>query len=149
MLLLYLCPVIFKFLLKEEVYEVFLLLHAAVFIMNSDILIESYLSDADKFMTEFVSKSANIFGKHFVVYNVHSAMHLAGDVARFGKFKNFWAYQFEDFLGKVKKQVQSSNRPLQQIIRRLVEKEQAEDDSGQTTSKEELCGLFNEHCNGS
>jgi len=147
LLLLYLCPVILKFLLREEVYKLYLLLYVAILIMNSDVLIEDHLSDANRFLIGFVKESANIFGREFVVYNVHSALHLASDVARFGKLKNFWAYPFEDCLGGLKKLVQSSSRPLQQVIRRLIEKDQAEKTAGES-SQEDIVDLLYEHCNG-
>lgn len=56
-----------------------------------------------------------------VSYNVHSLIHLADDVDKFGALDSFSAFKFENYLQKVKKMVKSSALPLPQIIRRVYE----------------------------
>lgn len=81
------------------------------------------MADASNFIDMFVKYSANIFGKGFVVYNVHMLLHLISDVKRFGNVMNFSAYPFENKLGELKRLVKTSSKPLQQICRRLCERE--------------------------
>ena len=53
LLLLYLGIVIFKLILKEELYQLFILLHSAVFIMSNEIFIEIYLAEAQTIIEHF------------------------------------------------------------------------------------------------
>ena len=123
LLLLYLGLVIFKKVLLKEVYDLYLLLYTAVYIMHSDTLIEQYLDLATNCMEMFVRYSVQIFGVQFVVYVVHSMMHIHKDVRMYGKLSNFAAYSFEDKLGKLKKLVRKSSKPIQQMCRRIEERE--------------------------
>ncbi|KAK3910048.1 Ferredoxin oxidoreductase 1 subunit ForD [Frankliniella fusca] len=122
----YLGLVIFSVVLKDEVYNVFLLLHSAVFIYSNDDLIRILLDSAKQFATQFVQYSAQLFGPQFIVYNEHSFLHLGDDVERYGKLSNFSAYPFESMLGRMKHLILSPSKPLQQIHRRLTEKASVE-----------------------
>jgi len=146
LLLLYLGIVIFKLILKEEVYQLFLLLHSAVFIMSNETFIELYLEEAQSFIEHFVKYSATVFGAKFVSYNVHSSLHLASDVKMLKKpLIKFSAYPFEDLGGQLKKLVRSSSKPLQQICRRLAEREKVGDKIDRDVKGR---GPMNEHTRG-
>ena len=58
LLLLYLDLVIFKLTLKEEIYDLYLLLHSAIFIMSSEVFIDYLLEDAQRFIELFVQYSS-------------------------------------------------------------------------------------------
>ena len=128
LILLYLGPVILKSVLnqtnmKDQVYKLYLLLHVSIFILSSDVLLQVYLKEARTFLELFVKYSSQVLSKKFVVYNVHSILHLVDDVEKFRNLMSFSAYPFEDKGGSLKKLVKSSSKPLQQIHRRLVERE--------------------------
>jgi len=52
---------------------------------------------------------------------VHSLSHLADDDAIHGALDKFSSFSFETYLGRIKKLVRSSNKPLAQIVRRISE----------------------------
>jgi len=52
---------------------------------------------------------------------VHSLSHLADDAAIHGALDKFSSFPFETYLGRIKKLVRSSNKPLAQIVRRISE----------------------------
>ena len=81
-----------------------------------------YYDDANNCLREFVEHSAKLYGKSFIIYNVHVLIHLV-DVRKFGSLDNFSAFDFESFLGKLKRNIKSGNKPLEQICRRLTEQD--------------------------
>lgn len=64
---------------------------------------------------------AVIYGQECLTYNMHSLIHLAQDVKRFGSLDNVCSFPFENFLSQLKKLVRKPNQPLQQVVRRLGE----------------------------
>ena len=74
---------------------------------------------AKSLLEVFVKKAAILFGKSFVCYNIHNLIHLEGDVTRFGPLHTFSAYPFENKLGQIKRLLRKSEKPLQQIVKRL------------------------------
>lgn len=61
---------VFKRYLHENVYKHFLLLHSALYILSSPVLVRSMLETANEFFRLFIRHSVNIYGQKFVVYNV-------------------------------------------------------------------------------
>lgn len=143
-LLLYIGPVVFRSILDTNIYKCFLLLHCSIFIMCNKKFIELFLDDAEIFLQHFVSYSAKIFGDKFVSYNIHSLLHLAHEVRHHGPVPSFSAYSFENKLGQIKKLVKSTNRPLQQICKRLLEHQNIEKSCGKSMAR----GLLQEHHRG-
>lgn len=76
---------------------------------------------AEGLLQQFVSEAGSLYGQGIYVYNVHSLLHLADDVRRFGPLDQFSAFGFENFLYKLKTLIKSKARALQQVIRRLHE----------------------------
>lgn len=67
-LLLYIGPIVFARVLKEEVYKCFLLLHAGIFILNSELLINLYLDEAEQYLSNYVPYSEEIFGPIYIYH---------------------------------------------------------------------------------
>lgn len=82
-----------------------------MYILYNDNLIDIHMADASNFIDMFIKYSVKIFGKGFVVYNVHMLLHLIYDVMRFGNVMNFSAYPFEDKLGGLKRLINTSKPP--------------------------------------
>jgi len=143
-LLLYIGPVVFRSILNTNVYKCFLLLHCSIFIMCNKKLIQLLLRDAEILLQYFVSYSATIFGDKFISYNIHSLLHLAREVQHQGPLSSFSAYPFENKLGKIKKLVMSTNRPLQQICKRLSEHQKIRKSYGKSVVR----GLLQEYNGG-
>lgn len=83
---LYDAIVVFKDNLQKNVYHHFLMLHGALTILSSPILVQSEIMChyADDLLRAFINHSIVIYGKMFVVYNVHALAHLAQECLSYG-----------------------------------------------------------------
>lgn len=117
-LLLYDGVVAFKDKLDVEVYKLFLLLHCAIYILASPYLLPLFIDEAELFLKHFVQFSAQMFGEHFAVYNVHSLLHLGQECREHGTLESFSAFPFENFLKTIKQMLRSGYLPLEQIAKR-------------------------------
>lgn len=118
--IIYLSPVVMYNNLDSKRYNHLLLLHTAVTILCSKTLIASYLHVAKQAIIKFVQQSAKIY-PYFVVYNVHSLLHICKDVEMYGPLENFSCFPYENYLGKIKRLVRGTRLPLQQIANRITE----------------------------
>lgn len=119
--LLYCGMVVLANTVNTVIYKHFLLLQTAIFILNSQELIEKYLNFAQRCLKKFVNKSPEIYDKFFVTYNVHSLLHICDDVKSYGPLEDYSSFGFESYLGCIKGKIRGRNLPLQQIHNRLVE----------------------------
>ncbi|EFN71379.1 hypothetical protein EAG_00250, partial [Camponotus floridanus] len=85
----------------------FLLLHSAAYILSSSTLIRTHLHFAEQFIRTFISHSVVIYGKSFVVYNVHSLSHLSKECQEHGTMDNFSAFRYENRLKSIKDSLMS------------------------------------------
>lgn len=102
-------------------YKHFLLLHVAVYILSNQTLIDKHFCIAKKCIQQFVNKSSDIYDKFFVVFNVHSLLHICDDVAAYGPLEEYSCFQFESYLGTIKRKIRGKKLPLAQIHNRIVE----------------------------
>jgi hypothetical protein len=109
-------------ILPGPLYDHFLLLFVANRILMSPQLAVTYADYANELLIKFVHDAESLYGKQTLVYNVHSLIHLAADVKKFGSLENFSAFIFENELGHLKKLVRKPQNPIQQILKRLDEK---------------------------
>lgn len=58
---------------------------------------------AKNLLTYFVETSKILYGKDFIIYNVHNLIHLADDVLKFGHLDSYSSFSFESFLYEIKK----------------------------------------------
>ena len=79
------------------------------------------IDHAEELLLLFVQHFSSLYGLEMIVYNVHCVIHLADDARLFGSLDNVSAFCFENFLGKLVKLVRKKNKPLEQVIRRLLE----------------------------
>lgn len=119
-LLLFAGPVVFQDVLPEPVFQNFLLLHAAMFILLSPRFHLELLADAKKYLEAFVVHSCSIYGNDFCVYNVHSLLHIADDVHRH-KFtlNELSAFPFESSFNKLKRLVKSGYKSAEQLLYKI------------------------------
>ena len=120
--LLYLGPVILKDVLDEKMYEHFKLLSIAIRCLCSEELLDGYLHSASSWLDQFVNQYVKYYGNKSV-YSVHAHCHLADDARMFGVLDNFSGFPFESFLGSLKGMVNKSYQVVQQVVRRLSERE--------------------------
>jgi len=73
-----------------------------------------------------------------LVYNVHSLIHLADDAKLFGSLENISCFPFENQMQRLKKMLRKNSQPLQQMIKRIKEKESALSAESGTTDMSDL-----------
>lgn len=124
LILMYTGAVMFKDLLKEKLFNNFLLLMYIIRTLCSQNCVNNtdILSNTEQLCVIFVRQFRELYGtKLSVGLNVHSLIHIVDDVRRLGVLDSFSAFPYETMLGRLKKRIRSSNQPLSQISRRLSE----------------------------
>ncbi len=120
--LLYTGPCVLLDVLDKQKYNHFLLLHCAMKILLSRSATDPILNSAAKYMlSKFVQDGSRIYGEQFVIFNVHSLLHLADDGLVFGNLEFASAFQFENYLQRLKKLVRGKRLQLEQVVRRVFE----------------------------
>lgn len=121
--LFYVGPIVLKDMLSADAYLNFQVLHVASTILSrTDVLADqSAINYAEMLMKYFVESFTTLYGRKHVSHNIYNTLHIANDVRRFGSMHSFSAFQFENFLGSIKRQLRSGSKPLQQIIKRKFE----------------------------
>ncbi|KAB0790497.1 hypothetical protein PPYR_15104 [Photinus pyralis] len=123
--LLYLGAFVLKKRINTAIYEHFLIFHVAISILASRKLISKFgCAYANELLLVFVKHAEKLYGKQFLVYNIHSLLHLADDVMKYGPLDTFSCFPFENFLGQIKRLIRSPTNTLQQACRRLYEIQQ-------------------------
>lgn len=136
--LLYLGPVVLSGVLSHNVYMHFLTFSIAIYIAADPALAKSsqWIAYANDLLHCFVKRTECIYGKQMMVYNLHSCLHLMGDVANFGCLDNFSAFPFENYMQKIKGMVRGPSKQLQQVCKRLSELQ--ENDFGNNSKKQDV-----------
>lgn len=123
--ILYTSIVVLKDYVSDIIYKNSLLLTIALSILlnSSDEIRNSYLPYARELLKCFVQQSGDIYGRSFIVYNVHNLLHLVDDVENYQcSLNEICAFPYENELHKIKQLVRSSNNPVSQVFKRLTEK---------------------------
>lgn len=120
--LLYLGPVVLMDSLDARMYEHFKLLSICIRCLCCEKLLASYIDRVTIWLEKFVNDYSKFYGNKSV-YSVHAHCHIVDDSRKFGVLDNFSGFPFESFLGTLKGMVRKSHQVVQQIVRRLSEKE--------------------------
>lgn len=119
---LYLGPVVLLNILSKNLYEHFLALHCAIYILCSDFCsVSEWRTYANDLLHCFVRNVPTLYSKELLVYNFHNLLHLTADTEKFGNLDNFSAFPFENFMSKIKQMVRSHSHPLEQVAKRMGE----------------------------
>ena len=108
-------------ILRPDLYEHFLVLSVASSILVSPALAQSHKDYAKQLMEYFVEQGKLLHGDEFLVYNVHSMIHLADVVEEFGSLDACSSFPFENYMQKLKRLVRSGRNPIAQIAKRMSE----------------------------
>lgn len=122
MFLLYTGPLCLIGNVDQNIYKNFLMLSVSIRILSSE-LISEFVDVAEKLLSNFVTHYIQIYGERHVVYNVHNLIHLTDDAKVFGSLEKFSAFPFENFLGKLKRQLRKPDKPLEQLVNRIKEQQ--------------------------
>ena len=119
--LLYAGPVILNNLLSIDLYNHFLIFHAAVYILASDTASIAWIDLSEKLLHRFVSDAQSLYGKDMLVYNVHSLIHVPKQVKLLGPLDTHSSFPFENYMKKLKRMLRTNNNHIAQIAKRLHE----------------------------
>jgi hypothetical protein len=100
--LLYTGPISLLHLLGDKHYKHFMLLSVGMYCCLNSKLCHHYADYVQKLFVLFVQQGAELYGQEFMVYNVHSLVHLVDDVRLFGALDNISAFPFENHLRLLK-----------------------------------------------
>ncbi|KAL6446801.1 hypothetical protein ACFW04_001320 [Cataglyphis niger] len=117
--LLYTGPIILKNYIKKNIYRNFLTLYVAIRLLYSSDLL--HIIYAESLLQHFVQSFIILFGSQHTSYNIHALIYLADDVRKFGSLDIFNAFQYQNYLKKIKQFLKKAERPLQRIHNRLTE----------------------------
>lgn len=120
-LLLYTGQLVLKGIIRQELYVHFLSLAIASRILVSPTLVNTHWEYASELLVYFVEQGQVLYGKEFLVYNVHSMIHLAADAKHYGGLDKCSSFPFENYMHKLKKMVRSGTNPLAQLVKRISE----------------------------
>ncbi len=137
--LLYTGIYILRNILPCHQYKHFIYFHVAIRILCNPKSTVDHIKYADQVLRHFVTNFSALYGDFHIVYNIHSLIHLAGDVLIHGALDTFSCFGFENYLGKLKRLLRNSRLPLKQIVRRLSEID-AMQSAMKRTGLNERCG---------
>ena len=85
-------------------------------------LVEQFGHLAHKCYETYRAKTRHKFGgKNAMTYNIHGMQHCFDDTRKFGSFKNYSAFEYEDMMGRIKSFVKRPGIEIQQCVKRLHE----------------------------
>ena len=108
-------------ILRGDLYNNFLCLSVAISILVCPSLARVHKTYAHDLLTYFVQQGSVLYGEEFLVYNVHSLIHLAQNTEEYGTLDACSAFKFENYMQKLKKMVRSGSNPVAQLAKRLGE----------------------------
>ncbi len=120
--LLYVGPVVLKWVLDPTEYRLFLTLSVAMAILYNKKLLVNHAVFADELLNFFVKGCIKRYSNKFCTYNVHCLLHLAEIGKRAGGLMNCSAYKFENNMTDIKRGVRGTGNPITQIANRATEK---------------------------
>lgn len=126
--LLYTGPVVLKSILTPQLYKHFLCLSVSISIMltSDKEKREAHLDYACRLLKHFVANCEDLYGNDFLVYNIHSLLHLGDDVKYFGACLDaISAFSFESFLQTLRRLIRCPSNPISQVLKRVHEFESA------------------------
>lgn len=135
--LIYYGPFLLRNILPKDFYENFLLLQCGISILLNEKLNNDYNDYASHLLNLFVKNAKKLYGKTFLIYNVHSVIHLVDIAKSFKSLNNVSCFPFENFLHSLKLKLRKGHMPLAQIYERLHEEANASD-------KNEYCNFSND-----
>ena len=108
--------------MPEALYHHFLLLSTAITIMESKEFSANMLDYAHELIKRFIQQGEYLYGKTFLTFNVHSLLHLKGDVERHGPLSINSCFPFENFNSMFNKFIRARKYPLKEFSNRFLQK---------------------------
>lgn len=123
--LLYTGRILLKGILAENKYNNFLKLSVAMLILLSPTLVTSHHETAEQLLQQFVEEavSEELYGESWMVYNVHTLLHLTAEARLYGSLNSCNGFPFENYLQTIKRLVRNGNNVTMQLCNRITELE--------------------------
>jgi CRISPR/Cas system-associated protein Csx1 len=134
-------------ILSNDMYYHFLMLYVATRILFDEDLCKKYLDYAKKLLKHYVKSFKILYGEHNISHNIHNLIHLCDDVRIHGTLNLFSVFKYENFLQEIKKLIRKTDKPLQQLHRRFMEKK-AIRCTAVSFEKDSKIKVMKEHYNG-
>lgn len=127
--LMYVGMVALRPVLSNNEYEHFLVLVFACTIVSSNVY-RNYISVAEEMFKRYVETYIQLYGRHSITSNLHNLIHIIDDLNQNGlnSIDKMSTYKYENSLRLLGMKLQTCNRPLEQISRRLIEISQMKTD---------------------
>ena len=110
-----------KGILSKDYYSHFLALSVAISVLCNPELVKTRGQFAHELLKYFNEMGAYLYGTEFLVYNVHSLVHLKDSPVTYGSLEACSAWKYENYLHMLRKKVRIGRSPLVQIVKRLSE----------------------------
>ncbi|XP_057204616.1 uncharacterized protein LOC130563203 [Triplophysa rosa] len=113
--------IVLKCILSDQLYDHFMAFSVALSLLLCPTLAREHNRYSKELMQYFIEKTKELYGDHFLVYNIHSMVHLSEEAMAFGSLDACSAFIFDNYLAKLKRLVRSGRKPLVQLVKRLTE----------------------------
>ncbi len=121
--MLYTGKLVLKGILEDDLYQYFLAFSVAMCLLMSPTLVKRHSEYAGNLLHYFVCRGRELYGEEFIVYNIHSMLHITEDAVQFNGLDNCSAFKFESYLHTMKGMVRSGKHPLRQVAKRIEERQ--------------------------
>lgn len=93
----------------------------AISVLCNPELVKTHGQFAHELLKYFNEMGANLYGSEFLVYNVHSFIHLKDSALMYGSLEVCSSWKYENYLHRLRKKIRIGRSPLVQIVKRLTE----------------------------
>lgn len=114
-LLNYSVPILIKYL-PDNLFQHWILLVMAVFILLKKKILKTEVQKAELLIRLFVRDIANLYKDRMLVYNVHQLLHLSLYVSRWGPLWATSAFPFENYNGFLANSLHGTHNVKQELI---------------------------------
>lgn len=115
-------------MLPQNEYDHFMQICVAVRICSSNTY-KHFIPIATKLFKLYVENYIILYGRHTIGSNVHNLIHITEDMQRsgIGNLMDISTYKYENCLRLLTLKIKHSNLPLEQVVRRIIEREMIDD----------------------
>ena len=96
-------------------YKHFIYFHVAIRILCNPKSTVDQIKYAQQALRHFVTKFSALYGDFHIVYNIHSLIHLVGDVLIHGALDTFSCFGFENYFEKLKRLLRNSRLLVREL----------------------------------